>query len=139
MSNPKSFMKARIAQQKPEEIRSKSRHAGPQRTDALMQNTQNLILTLNEVHQAQGKQSQKNITQMVTRNPEIRTNVQGLSSLLDVPISGPDDYNQGSKLNRFGNDARQNSELQKIIGDKLNKRYSSRKKAAIRNPNVGYG
>ena len=58
-----------------------------------MQNTQNLILTLNEVHQAQGKQSQKNITQMVTRNPEIRTNEQGLSSLLDVPISGPDDYN----------------------------------------------
>jgi hypothetical protein len=59
-------MKARIAQQKPEEIldrtlsngRSKSRHGTQQKvaTDALVHN-QNIMLTLNEMQLLQGKQS----------------------------------------------------------------------------------
>lgn len=52
-----------------------------------------------------------------------------------------DDYSNGAKVvkQRFANDKLKKNELQKIIGDNLNKRYSSKKKHTnVRNPNIGY-
>lgn len=84
------------------------------------------MLTLHEMQLLQGKQSQKALNQTITRNPhsEMRTNV--VEEQFDVV--GEHGVRNGKVLTGRQNIGQQNTDLQKMIGDKLNKRYSSKKR-----------